>query len=66
MTNYRYMTTLRPASQLNLRRLDYVSFSDKPPVRERFDHGSFSTSRRLTDCEVSQLDLEFLGPEESE
>ncbi len=64
MTNYRYTTTLRPSTQLNLQRLDYVFFSDKPPVRDRFDHGSFATSRRLTDFEVSQLDLEFVGEEE--
>lgn len=61
---HRYRTTLRPASQLNLRRLGYVEGSDRPATRERFDHGSFATDRELTDFEVSQLDLEFMGEED--
>lgn len=66
MTAYRYRTTLRPASQLNLQRLDYLPGSDLPPTRERFDHGSFCTTRPLTAFETSHLDLEPLGEEESQ
>lgn len=64
MTTYRYRTTLRAASQLNLLRLCYVPGSDLPPTLDRYDHGSFCTTRELTPFEVSQLDLELIGIEE--
>lgn len=60
-TAYRYGATLRPWSQLNLNRLGYIAFSDQ--ADPRFAFGTAAFSRRMTDFEVSQFDLEFIGEE---
>lgn len=66
MLLYRYRTTLRPASQLNLARLGYLPGTDRPAESARYDHGSFCTDHRLSGFECSQLDLQFLGEEQDE
>jgi hypothetical protein len=65
MTQFRYRLTLRPLSQHNLPRLGFVDGSFREGAGRQFDDpfGSFATSRRLTDFEVSQLSLIFEGEE---
>lgn len=62
MMHYRYGATLRPFTQLNLNRLQACPPSLQPA--EGFAHGSMLFHRLLTDFEVNQFDLTFLGEDE--
>jgi hypothetical protein len=63
MTHYRYGATLRPFTQLNLRRLEACEHSYSQHGRYPA-HGTMAFHRPLTDFEVKQLDLVFLTEEE--
>ncbi len=58
MQHFRYGATLRPFTQLNLRRLEAceLSFAHSP----NYAHGTMAFHRKLTDFEANQLDLELL------
>ena len=64
MTRYRYGATLRPFGQLNLNRLDLCPSLTSFEPRHGFRFGTAAFHRRLTDFEVNQFDLEYLGEEE--
>lgn len=64
MRLYRYGAELRPFNQLNLNRLevDPTSFLKD----ERFPFGTMAFRRQMTEFEVNQFDLTFLGEEETQ
>lgn len=63
MRAFRYGGTLRPWGQLNLRRLEVCDFGWRPDHGERFTFGTAAFHRQLTDFEVRQFDLQYLGEE---
>jgi hypothetical protein len=68
MTHYRYGATLRPFGQLNLNRLEACDNSQRIGwlSPRPFAFGTMLFHRKMTDFEVKQFDLTYLGEEEDD